>query len=48
MRKLDILKFTREDNKLFSHVKRSLLVWLHVHIHVKIAPFDAFGEMIYM
>ena len=27
---------------LFSHVKRSLLLWLHM----KIAPFDAFREMI--
>ena len=32
--------FTHEDNMLFSHVKRSLLLWLHL----KIAPFDAFGE----
>ena len=32
--------FTCEDNMLFSHVKRSLLLWLHL----KITPFDAFRE----
>ena len=34
--------FTCEDNMLFPHVKRSLLLWSHV----KIMPFDAFREMI--
>ena len=32
----------RDDNMLFSHMKRSLLLWLHM----KIVPFDAFREMI--
>ena len=39
-RKHDI--FTREDNMLFSHVKRSLFLWLQI----KMAPFDAFPEII--
>ena len=30
------------ENMISSHVKRSLLLWLHI----KIAPFDAFCEMI--
>ena len=31
------------ENMISSHVKRSLLLWLHM----KIAPFDAFRETIY-
>ena len=30
------------ENMISSHVQRSLLLWLHI----KIAPFDAFCEMI--
>ena len=33
---------SERENVLSSHVKRSLLLWLHI----KIAPFDAFCEMI--
>ena len=32
------------ENMISSRVKRSLLLWLHI----KITPFDAFCEMMYL